>query len=101
MIVIVEVKDHRALFEEYASVGIPLAKKYGGEIVISGTAAEVLEGSFGRDATVVITRWPSREAIKDYWNSSEYQEIIPARQRVSEMRAIIFDDHLNKVVWND
>jgi uncharacterized protein (DUF1330 family) len=97
MIVTVEVQDHRALVEEYAAIGVPLAKQYGGEIVIRGGGAEVLEGNFGHDAMVVITRWPSRDSIKAYWNSPEYQALIPVRQRVSEMRAVIIDDDLDLV----
>jgi uncharacterized protein (DUF1330 family) len=97
MVVTVEVEDHRALVKDYASIGVPLAEKYGGEIVIRGSKAEVMEGDFGNNAMVVITKWPSRDAIKAYWNSPEYQAIIPARQKVSELRAVIFDDDMGLV----
>lgn len=92
LIVTIEVEDHEALVNDYAIAAMKVVKKYGGEVLVRGTGAEVLEGDFGHDAVVVISKWPSREAIKAFWNSPEYQALIPARQRVSDLRAVIIGD---------
>ena len=52
---------------------------YGGEWLVHGTSPEVLEGSWRGD--VVIIRFPDPAAARSWYDSEEYQAIIPLRTR--------------------
>ena len=60
---------------KYASQTVALAEKFGGKFLVKGGAMEQMEGS-GPDRHVVI-EFPDVAAIKTFYNSPEYQEILP------------------------
>lgn len=50
--------------------------KYGAEILVAGSTDQVmdqLEGEWKEDARFTLFRFPSMEALKECWNSPEYQ----------------------------
>ena len=71
-------KDPEKL-QEYGSQAGPLVKKFGGELVISGGVTDVLNGSHEHRRCVVL-KFETAEAARAWYNSPEYQAIIPTRE---------------------
>ncbi|MEM9304111.1 MAG: DUF1330 domain-containing protein [Pseudomonadota bacterium] len=63
-----------AKFGPYAQGTAALVAKLGGEYIVLGDQPEVLEGDWPGGLTV-ISRWPSREAAKAFYESPEYTEL--------------------------
>ena len=63
--------------QKYASLVPATLKLYSGELVVVGPA-EQLHGSFDY-VTQVILKFPSKEAALKWYNSPEYQALIPNR----------------------
>lgn len=67
-------------FKRYTQLSAELSKKYGGEYVIRGKAAANLEGSGLAGKAVVLSRFPSMEQLKAFYESEEYQtQVKPLR----------------------
>lgn len=77
-IVALDVIDSDA-YRSYARAAGTTIAVYGGTVRASGRNTEVLEGDWAGLNTVVI-EWPSHEAAKAWYDSAEYQELIPRRQ---------------------
>ncbi len=52
---------------------------HGGKYLIRAGETEVLEGSIGQYPIKVVLEFPSGEAARAWYNSPEYQAILPAR----------------------
>ena len=52
---------------------------HAGRFLVKAGATEVAEGSLGQFPIKVILEFPSLEAAKGWYNSAEYQDILPAR----------------------
>lgn len=77
MIVTGTVTDRETFGREYAAKLPPLYEKYGGVYLAVGAGHDTLEGEADYGSHVV-SRWPSRSAAMEFWNSEEYA---PLRQR--------------------
>ena len=74
---------------EYRDVAVPLARQAGMEVLgagIAGSTLQVLEGKWPYEGQVVVERYNSMEALLDFWNSAEYQQL---RQLRTEANFII------------
>ncbi len=63
-------------FIEYSKRAAELTSRCGGEYIVRGLAETVLEGEIWSQRPCVISRWPSLEAAKAFWNSEEYQQAL-------------------------
>lgn len=91
MIVFAKIHDRERFINEY---GIPTAKligEYGGEYVLRGPGVESLEGGLFEGTSAVISKWPSKDAIKAFWNSEAYAKLKAARQPVSDAHVMIVE----------
>ena len=91
MIVFAKILDRERFIQDY---GIPTAKlisEYGGEYVLRGPGVESLEGGLFDGTSAVISKWPSKDAIKAFWNSEPYAKLKAARQPVSEAHVMIVE----------
>ena len=91
MIVFAKIHDRERFINDY---GIPTAKligEYGGEYVLRGPGVESLEGGLFEGTSAVISKWPSKDAIKAFWNSDVYEKLKTVRQAVSEAHVMIVD----------
>ena len=61
----------------------------GGELLASGVP-EALEGEW-LPKRCVLVKFETMEKLKSWWNSDEYQTLIPIRTSVSENNIIILD----------
>ena len=72
-----------------AAVPATLAQ-YGGRFVVRGGATELIEGG-PEPKRIVILEFADAAAIKRWYNSPEYQKILPGRLENSTGRAFIVD----------
>ena len=67
------------LLKEYSANAAPTVFEYQGEFLAKGQL-EVLHGS-SEHSTQVIIQFPSKELAKSWYQSSEYQQLIPSRDK--------------------
>lgn len=72
MIINGRILDHEKL-ENYKKIAIPLAKKAGAE-ALAFSHPLVLQGDWPFKGFVLVERFHSMSALKEYWYSEEYQE---------------------------
>jgi len=72
-----------------ASVG-PTIAAHGGEILVAGPGSEAIEGNPG--AVTVVLKFPSKEALRGWYESAEYQEIINLRTDNTEGLLVFADE---------
>lgn len=91
MIVFAKIHDRDRFINEY---GIPTAKligEFGGEYVLRGPGVEALEGGLFDGTSAVISKWPSKDAIKAFWNSNAYEKLKKARQSLADAHVMIVE----------
>jgi uncharacterized protein (DUF1330 family) len=64
-------------YQSYVAAVGPTIVSRGGEILVAGPGSEAVEGEPG--AVTVILKFPSKEALRDWYDSAEYQKIIHHR----------------------
>jgi len=67
--------------EEYIPQVIPFITKYEGEVVVGSFDAEPLQGN--PEKGVVVLRFPSEQAVRDFVNDPEYQPVKEIRQALT------------------
>ena len=66
--------------------------QYGGRFVVRGGASKAMEGEMPGQRTVVI-EFPDRAAAEGWYNSPEYQKILPIRHANSTGAMMIVDGY--------
>jgi len=77
-------------FAPYTKIVPSLVAKMGGEYISIAGEAQVLEGDWG-DTKIVLHRWPSMQAARDFWFSKEYQEAKKLREGTGTFRVMLVD----------
>ena len=85
----IEVSDPVA-YEAYRSQTGAIIAQYGGRALIRGGAIEVREGDPGL-SRLVILEFDSVEAASTFYDSPEYQAIVPIRQAHAESTLCIVE----------
>ncbi|MSP67003.1 MAG: DUF1330 domain-containing protein [Alphaproteobacteria bacterium] len=85
----VEVHDPEK-YKEYSKDNPPLLKKYGGWYVARSQAYEVLEGNL-KPKRFVIMGFPDKATLLSWYNSPEYQKLLPIRHANSTGNLIIVE----------
>lgn len=75
---VTEMKDE-ALMAEYAELAGPTVGAHGGKLLARG-AVETLDGDYAPGGGVII-EFPNAEAVRNWYNSPEYQKIVDMRFR--------------------
>ena len=65
--------------QEYSAAAAPTVARYDGEFVVRG-AIEPLNGGNHRETKVII-QFPDREAALNWYESDDYQNLIPLRDQ--------------------
>ena len=89
LIVQVEVTDP-AQYEDYKKMVPASLEPFGGKFVVRGGACENLEGNWQPKRLVVI-QFPSVDAAKKWWASSEYRDAKALRQRSAKAEMIVVE----------
>jgi uncharacterized protein (DUF1330 family) len=77
-------------FGRYREAVAPLVDRFGGRYRVRGGAIDVLEGDLGAERLVVI-EFQSRDAARLFYDSPEYQQILPLRQRAADGSVVIVE----------
>ena len=91
MIVTAAIHDREAFIAGYGPAAAELIGKFGGQYLLRGPGAELLEGEFGDGAGMVISKWPTRDAAKAFWNSPEYAEVKKLREGLADVQVLLID----------
>ena len=91
MIVTALIHDREAFVSGYGAAAAALIPQFGGEYLLRGPGAELLEGSWGEGASMVISKWPDREAARRFWNSPEYAQIKKLRDGLADVQVLLID----------
>lgn len=83
MIVHTTVKNKEE-FRQYSESAAPTLKSFGAEILFKGTVEEVLTGDHQHKMSAVM-KFPDQQAINKWYNSIEYQALIPLRESAADM----------------
>ena len=81
---------NQAAMEPYRAAVPATLAQYGGRFLVRGGATELVEGS-PEPKRVVILEFADAAAVKRWYNSPEYQKILPGRLDNSTGRAFIVD----------
>ena len=91
MIVFATIHDREKFVDGYAKAAAKIVADRGGKYVIRAPGMEVLEGSLQPGASVVISEWPDKQSIVDFFNSPEYQEAKKLREGVADCEIAIVE----------
>ena len=72
-----------------AAVGATIVPR-GGEILVAGPGSEAVEGQPG--AVTVVVKFPSKAALREWYDSAEYQKIIHHRTDNTEGTIVFADE---------
>ena len=75
---------------EYGAAVPATIAQYGGRYLTRGGATELVEGG-PQPKRIVILEFPDAAAIKRWYNSPEYQKILPGRLQNATGRAFIVE----------
>ena len=78
------------LYSAYGKAAGPTVRAHGGKVLGSG-AAEVLEGDWAPKQMIVIA-FESADKLRAWYNSPEYQEILPMRLKASKSNVVFLGD---------
>ncbi len=81
---------NRAGFEPYGAAVGATVTQYGGRFLVRGGATELIEGG-PEPKIVVILEFPDNAALKRWYDSAEYQKILPSRLDNSTGRLFIVE----------
>lgn len=91
MIVFAKIHDRERFISDYGMPTAQLIGEYGGEYVLRGPGVESLEGGLFDGTSAVISKWPSKDAIKAFWNSDAYAKLKAARQPLADAHVMIVE----------
>lgn len=83
------IDNNEAMTSYRAAVPATLAQ-YGGKFVVRGGTTELIEGS-GEPGRIVILEFADAAAFKRWYDSPEYQKILPDRTNNSKSRAFVVE----------
>jgi uncharacterized protein (DUF1330 family) len=86
----ITVKDEEKWAQYRAQVPATLAP-WGAELLFRGQRAGILAGNHAHLDTVVI-RFPDADSVDAWYNSPEYQALIPLRQQAADLDLVVFSD---------
>lgn len=85
----IEVIDPEA-YKKYTARTPAEVARWGGRFVIRGVEPEVLEGDWPLQRLVVI-EFPDKDTARRFYDSADYQAIVPLRQAASKGSLAVFE----------
>lgn len=92
LVITATIHDRARFLDAYARPAAALVARFGGDYVIRAPGAELLEGPGPGGESVVVSRWPSREAALAFWNSPDYVALRAARADIASCRILLVSD---------
>ena len=85
LLAVCDVTNPNENFKKYIGLSGAMIEKHGGKYVVRGPAKKNLKGDLLESKIVIITEWPSLEAIDTFLNDPEYvNEVVPLRDGTGE-----------------
>lgn len=91
VVVLVEKITNPEEIDEYRRIGKPSMMTHKPEVLVLAQPAETLEGT-PVEGGVVMLRFPTMKAAKDWYNSPDYQEALQHRFAGAKCHAVLVDD---------
>ena len=82
--------DDPETYKKYTAQTPALVEKYGGKFIVRGGDVEALEGP-AFDRRMVILEFPSKEVVRTFYKSPEYQEVAKIRHAAAESSFLLVD----------
>jgi uncharacterized protein (DUF1330 family) len=79
-----------ATYDEYRKHTPDVIQQYGGRFIVRGGRTDGLEGGWNAGRIVVI-EFPDMATARRFYDSPEYQKILPLRLKASNGRAILVE----------
>jgi uncharacterized protein (DUF1330 family) len=89
LLIEINVQDHE-LYAEYTLQVLPLVERYGGRYLVRGGEVFPVSGDWHPERLVLV-QFETMDLVQDFLTSSEYQALIPLRQRASSSRSVIVE----------
>jgi len=81
LVAVCQVTNPNDNFKKYAADSAKLLHAHGGEYIVRGPAAEVLQGDMLKGKFVIISEFADMESLKGFLNDEKYiNEIAPLRE---------------------
>ena len=77
-------------FAEYAERTPGVVEQYGGRYLALGRDIDKLEGDWDYQS-LVISEWPSMDAARAFWRSSEYAELRKVREGTVDVSVLLVE----------
>ncbi len=77
-------------YQTYIAAVGPTIIAHGGEILVAGPGSEAVEGDPG--TVTVVLKFPSKDVLRTWYDSPEYQEIIHHRTDNTEGSLVFADE---------
>ena len=90
MIATIVVRNPEKL-KEYLSRTQAVAAPFGAELVARGQARRVLNGHAAGEHLVVVVRFADHERLEQWFDSSDYQALVPLREEAAEITMVSYD----------
>ena len=75
-------------YRKYEKGFFPILKKFGGEFITFDDNHETLEGTDPLEGRVIIFKFPSEKAAKNWHNDAEYQALSEFRRSGTVLKAL-------------
>lgn len=76
-------------FQQYAAKAGKSMVPFGGELLIKGKVETVIAGECNHPAAAIV-KFPDMDALNNWYNSADYQAIIPLRDEASDMTLVTY-----------
>lgn len=70
--------ENRGLLDQYTAKAVRTIKAHQGRVIAFDEEPEVVEGRMEHSRTVIV-EFPSMTAFREWYDSADYQEILPLR----------------------
>lgn len=90
MVILAEISDPEK-FKDYAVRAAELVTEFGGEYIVRAGTSQCLEGDWPDETRLVISKWPTLDHARAFWDSPGYNKIKKLRQGNSTVRVRLIE----------
>lgn len=91
MVILCKIHKREEFINGYGRAVPDVVNKYGGEYLIVAPGATLLEGGLEGYSSVAISKWPSRSAALEFWESEDYADVKKLREGLADAEVLIVD----------
>jgi uncharacterized protein (DUF1330 family) len=78
-------------FQQYLVKTKEVAAEYGGELMLRSKAERVLTNHEQDHELIVVVRFPSLKKVHQWFDSREYQQLVPLRDEAADMKMTSYE----------